>query len=101
VERTSTWRPTSRQGTEYSAPSTLTWQSVATFGVAQTASSYGSAGSGSSAGCSLAWKTTSGWAPPSGRHARRPATSSDQRAAACCIAARLGKSRPAKKLSRT
>jgi DNA replication protein DnaC len=101
VERTSTWRPTSRHGTEYSAPSTEMWQSVATFGVAQTASSYGSAGSPSSTGCSLAWNTASGCAPPSGRQARRPATSSDQRTAACCIACRLGKSRPAKKLSRT
>jgi len=54
------------------------WQSAATFGVAQTASSYGSAGNTSSTGRSVAWKTTSGCAPPSGRHALRPATSSDQ-----------------------
>jgi hypothetical protein len=77
------------------------WQSAATFGVAQTASSYGSAGNTSSTGRSVAWNTASGCAPPSGRHALRPATSNDQVTAACCIASRLAKSRPAKKLSRT
>ena len=88
-------------GTEYRAPATVTWQSGWTFGVDQAASSNGWVGTGSSAACSVAWKTPSGWAPPSGRHARRPATCRQQISAACTIACRFGKSRPAKKLSRT
>ncbi len=71
------------------------------MGADQTASSYGSAGSGTRACCSLAWNTASGCAPPNGRHERRPATSKLHPLAASTIACRLAKVRPAKKLSHT
>ena len=77
------------------------WQSAWTFALDQAASSNGVGGSGSSAARSVAWNTTSGCAPASGRQARRPATLRHQASAACCIAGRLANRRPAKKLSRT
>jgi hypothetical protein len=77
------------------------WQSAWTLGLDHAASSNGSWGSGSSAGRSVAWNTTIGCAPASGRQARRPATCRHQASAACCIAASEPNWRPAKKLSRT
>ena len=71
------------------------------FAVAQVASTNGPAGSGRSASFSTAPNTAAGAAPSSGRHARCPATSSDQRAASACIASSDVNSRPRQRLSRT
>jgi hypothetical protein len=71
------------------------------FAVAHVATVNGPVGSGRSASFSTASKTAAGAAPSSGRHARRPATSSDQRAASACIRSSDVNSRPRQKLSRT
>ena len=71
------------------------------FALAHVASTNGPAGSGRSASLSTASNTAAGAAPSSGRHARRPATSADQRTASACIRSRLANSRPRQKLSRT
>ena len=71
------------------------------FAVAHVASTNGSAGSGRSASFSAASNTAAGAAPSSGRHARRPATSADQRTASACICSRDVNSRPRQKQSRT
>ena len=88
-------------GTEYSTRSTCAWMSGPIFARAQVASTNGSAGSGLRASFSAASNTTAGAAPSSGRHARRPATPADQRAAAACICSSEVNSRPRQKLSRT
>ncbi len=77
------------------------WMSGPTLGRDQQASSNAVGGSANSAGCSTAANTVPGPAPSSGRQARVPATSSHQRSASVCIAARLVNSRPRQKLSRT
>ena len=101
VSRTSAVLPMCRHGTEYSTLSTWAWISGPIFAVAHVASTNGSAGSGRSASFSTVSNTAAGAAPSSGRHARRPATSSDQRAASACICARVVNSRPRQNESRT
>jgi hypothetical protein len=81
--------------------STWAWMSGPIFAVAHVASTNGAAGSGRSASFSTASNTAAGAAPSSGRHARCPATSSDQRAASACIASSDANSRPRHRLSRT
>ena len=81
--------------------STWAWMSGPIFAVAHVASTNGPAGSGRSASFSTASNTAAGAAPSSGRHARCPATSADQRAASACICASDANSRPRQKLSRT
>ncbi len=58
------------------------------------ASTNGSLGSGASVPFSTAAKTEAGAAPSSGRQARRPATSADQRTASACICSSEANSRP-------
>ncbi len=71
------------------------------FARAHVASTNGSAGSGRSVCFSTASNTAAGAAPSSGRHARRPAVSADQRSASACICSRLMNSRPRQNESRT
>jgi hypothetical protein len=101
VTRTSAVLPMCRHGTEYSTLPTRAWISGLIFAFAHVASTNGSAGSGRSASFSTAANTAAGAAPSSGRHARPPATSSDQRSAASCIWTRLMNSRPRQNESRT
>ena len=101
VTRTSALWPMCRHGTEYSTLPTRAWMSGPILALAQVASTNGSAGSGLSASFSAAANTAAGAAPSSGRQARCPATSSDQRTASACICASEANSRPRQKLSRT
>ena len=101
VSRTSAVLPMCCQGTEYSTRSTWAWISGPIFAVAQVASTNGPEGSGRSASFSAASNTAAGAAPASGRHARRPATSADQRSASACICASDANSRPRQNESRT
>ena len=101
VTRTSALWPMCRHGTEYSTLPTRAWMSGPILALAQVASTNGSAGSGRSACFSAAANTAAGAAPSSGRQARCPATSSDQRTASACICASEANSRPRQKLSRT
>ena len=101
VTRTSAVLSMCRHGTEYSTLPTRAWISGPILAVAQVASTNGPAGSGLSASFSIAANTAAGAAPSSGRQARHPATSADQRSASACICARLVNSRPRQKLSRT
>jgi len=81
--------------------STWAWMSGPIFAVAQVAGTNGSAGKGRSACFSTVSNTAAGAAPSSGRHARRPATSADQRAASACICSSDANSRPRQNESRT
>ncbi len=83
------------------ASSVNRWISGPIFAVAHVASTNGSPGSGRSASFSTDSNTTAGAAPSSGRHALRPATSSDQRTASPCICGREVNSRPRQNESRT
>ena len=101
VSRTSAVLPMCAQGTEYRTRSTWAWISGPIFARAQLASTNGSAGNGRKEPFSALSNTAAGAPPSSGRHARRPATSADQRSASACICASEVNSRPRQKLSRT
>ncbi len=94
VERTSTFFPMNCHGTEYRVRPILMWMSGPTVARDHFASTNVRLGSGASASFSFASNTTAGAAPPSGRHCRCPATSTDHRSAARCICSIEVNSRP-------